>query len=246
MTEKRSAKDIGDAEFLTAYNNASLTNQQVVDALNADGWTPIGVKLRSEKLRACLTVVRTGAIARDEHHAIAQSELTGAARQWLLDGTIPGGSSPSSPRPQSQAAAVTAGDEDGDGDGDGDGEGDGEGEIPDAPPASTKQEPGAIVPNEDEFAFHGTLYGVRYKFAGRTKDAAIGALMGKLRELNFSKVQITDAGTAQLIGLNDFVSGGNYSFTKQLTAAAWSLKKLLQHAKVLQQPRGAGGRWLAA
>lgn len=85
-TALRGASSINDAEFLTAYNDASLTNAQMMEKLSTD-WTAIGVKLRSERVRLHTTVTRTGG-AKGEHAAKAVKDLAVEALIWQKDGTV--------------------------------------------------------------------------------------------------------------------------------------------------------------
>ena len=85
-TAIRGASSINDAEFLTAYNDASLTNAQMMEKLSTD-WTAVGVKLRSERVRLHTTVTRTGG-AKGEHAAKAVKDLAVEALIWQKDGTV--------------------------------------------------------------------------------------------------------------------------------------------------------------
>jgi len=229
-TNKRGANQIEDGEFLQAYNNPSLTNAQVLETLNTD-WTAVGVKLRSERLQLHTTMKRTGA-AKGVHLPKEQSEMAPEAIVWLANGTIqpkpvrgsyepmtavpagisttataapaPTATATSAPAPaqeqvaaQETAPAVAESKE----------------EVPAA------QEAPATTTSTQTYFFEAEILGTTYRFEGPDKDAAHDALYKKLREANFSKVQVSDRTTGRPVGLNEMVSGGKYKFSKQLTAA---------------------------
>jgi len=87
-TTIRGANQITDAEFLAAYNDTTKTNAQVVEALQCGDWTAVGVKLRSERLQAHLTVERKGAIAKQTMRELSADELHAAAKLWKASGRV--------------------------------------------------------------------------------------------------------------------------------------------------------------
>jgi hypothetical protein len=84
----RGTNQITDLEFVNAYNNPALNNTQVVQLLDSDGWIPIGVKLRGERVLAHLVVSRSGAMARQAHSLLPLAALQPAARRWLVTGEV--------------------------------------------------------------------------------------------------------------------------------------------------------------
>jgi hypothetical protein len=224
---------ISDEEFLLAYNDPTKTNREVVDALRADGWVPIGVKLRSERLNLQLTVKRTGALSRQEHHPMVGSQITSEGQAWLdahptyRVSTATTTAAATTPATTTTASPVT--NNDGDDDGDGDGDADAAADVGNAAPASgtdpgipTKGEADtatAIVPDADEWAFQATILDQTFRFAGPTRDDAFHAFFTMLQSKNFSKVMITDS-RGNPVGLNDMMNGGVYKVGRQLTAAS--------------------------
>ena len=79
------------------------------------------------------------------------------------------------------------------------------------------------MPAPVAFSFKATIFGREYEFSGEDRDAAFDGLFRKLRELNFSKISISNARNGATIGVNDIVNGGEYKFVKQLTAARAAL-----------------------
>jgi hypothetical protein len=211
MPQIRGASQINDDEFLRSYNNPALSNAEMLAELSTD-WTAIGVKLRSTHLGLHTTGTRTGG-SKGSYEAHAAKDLAYEAKLWTeFDGTtqpkrtgyqamtrgeynsaravLSGGAAPE-PAPAPRAARASA-------------------EAPAPAPAPTG--PAA-------FSFEATIFDNHYTFGGPTKDAALVSLMGKLRELNFSKIQISDLATGRVCGIDDISHGGKYRMNKQLTAA---------------------------
>ncbi len=227
MSEIRGASQINDQEFLTAYNDQSKSNLQVIEALNTD-WTAVGVKLRSARVGLHTTVNRTGGKGGSfeirpeplsleaqiwKKHGIVQPQPNGpyVTLQERLDKgliTIDGdlnvtavetaATTSTTTSTQTETAAATT---------------------------STQTETAAATTSTQtetpkvEFAFTAEIFGSNYRLAGPTKEDALHALFVKLQELNFSKVAITDRRSGRAIGINDIQAGGEYRLAKQLTAA---------------------------
>lgn len=225
--DKRGANQIEDGEFLQAYNNPNLTNAAVLETLNTD-WTAVGVKLRSERLQLHTTMKRTGA-AKGVHMPKEQNELAPEAIVWLANGTIqpkpvrgsyepmtavPAGitatatvAAPTQPLTTNTSSAQTAATQEA---------APAAAELKEEIPAA-QEAPSAST--QSTYYFEAEILGTTYRFEGPDKDAAHDALYKKLREANFSKVQVSDRTTGRPVGLNEMVSGGKYKFSKQLTAA---------------------------
>ena len=217
----RGASQIGDAEFLTAYNNKQLDNAGVLTELRTD-WTAVGVKLRSPRLTLHTTVNRTG--GSKGSFDVRAEPLAYEAQIWLKNGTIQqqpqgGGyvslqdrinsglitidadlnvTSVAAPAPTEAPAVTTEGQ-----------------------PALTTGTTAAASTTQaaPEFAFEAEIFGNNYRMTGPTKNDALHALFVKLQELNFSKVMITNRNTGSTVGINDIQNGGRYKLAKQLTAA---------------------------
>ena len=211
-TEIRGAASITDEEFLVAYNNSEISNSQMLEQLQTD-WTAIGVKLRSEHLRLHRTGERTGG-AKGTYTGFTASQLAPEAKIWKATGVI----QPKPPRGQSytpmtaaQYRAAT------------------EVNAPAAPatpaPATPAPVPAPAAPvpvpatPATTFSFRAEIFGTAFSFSGEDKDSAFDALFQKLRELNFSKVSITNASNGRNVGIGEIANGGSYKLTKQLTAA---------------------------
>ncbi len=219
----RGASQINDQEFLSAYNDKSKTNAQVIEALNTD-WTAVGVKLRSARVTLHTIVERTGGKAgtftdRSEplaleaqiwqKHGIVQPQPNGPyvslkerldAGKIAIDGdlnvtevTAAQTTTAATEAATDQGTATTA--------------------------ATAENQTGTETAKTPEFAFTAEIFGSNYRLAGPTKDDALHALFMKLQELNFSKVAITNKRTGGSIGINDIQNGGEYRLNKQLTAA---------------------------
>ena len=61
MAKISKSSEINESKFLKIYNDASLTNEQVVDKLNLESWTVV-LKYITPKRKEQLTVVRTGGL----------------------------------------------------------------------------------------------------------------------------------------------------------------------------------------
>ena len=85
MSEIRGASQINDQEFLTAYNDQSKSNLQVIEALNTD-WTAVGVKLRSARVGLHTTVNRTG--GKGGTFEIRPEPLSLEAQIWKKHGIV--------------------------------------------------------------------------------------------------------------------------------------------------------------
>ena len=242
----RGASQINDSEFLTAYNNkAFTTNSQVMDALSTD-WTAVGVKLRSTRVQLHTIVNRTGG---KSGGFTERAEMALEAKIWLKNGTVQtnpksgpyisladrvasgaitvdpetlevtiagGSSAPVAATTTATAVNTTQ-------------------ETTTAPVAAQTQPTDTPVANTQvstgistaipipqaatAFSFTANIFGQSYEMSGATKEDAMHALFGKLQELNFSKVAITNTRTGQAVGINDIVNGGSYKLAKQLTAA---------------------------
>lgn len=237
----RGASQINDSEFLIAYNNkAFTTNSQVMEALNTD-WTAVGVKLRSTRVQLHTIVTRTGG---KSGGFTERADLALEAKIWLKNGTVQTNpksgpyisladriasgaitinpetleignvqAAPAATTQQTGSDTTTAP------------------VTQAAPSADTTQQTtstgmnsgtATIVQepvNNQAFKFTANIFGQSYEMAGATKEDAMHALFGKLQELNFSKVAITNTRTNQAVGINDIVNGGSYKLAKQLTAA---------------------------
>ena len=228
MSEIRGASQINDQEFLTAYNDQSKSNLQVIEALNTD-WTAVGVKLRSARVGLHTTVNRTGGKGGSfeirpeplsleaqiwKKHGIVQPQPNGpyVTLQERLDKgliTIDGDLNVTAVETAATTTTTTA-------------------TATSAPAETTtsaQTETAATTTSTQaeapkvEFAFTAEIFGSNYRLAGPTKDDALHALFVKLQELNFSKVAITDRRSGRAIGINDIQAGGEYRLAKQLTAA---------------------------
>jgi hypothetical protein len=245
----RGASQITDSEFLTAYNDAKLTNDDVMQKLDTD-WTAIGVKLRSDRLKKHLTVeMRVGGRSGGCPRELAASELTPEAAAWRSDGTVVPKPS-TTPKVDSSSGLVNAAPSMLDATR----EMSGAGSKPDetavasgaigetavasgaigggatdktaapATAAPATAAPATAVPNATPagkpgvVGFDATIYNQYYQFSGATIGEATDKFMLKLRELNLSKMLISDR-SGRLVGLADFVNGGKYKVTPQLTAA---------------------------
>ena len=241
-TQIRGASQINDTEFLDAYNDAALSNQEVLTKLNTD-WTAIGVKLRSPRVTLHTTLERTGGKG---GNGAARKEIALEAKIWVKNGSIQ--SQPKSGGYVSLAERVKAGTI----------TIDAELNIvgttapvatlasvtPTASvaPTATTTEPSAVAPTATAqtqetttapiadipqpvavdpraFKFSAEIFGSNYELAGPTKEDAMHSLFTKLQELNFSKVAITNLDNRQPCGINDIRNNGRYKFAKQLTAA---------------------------
>lgn len=224
MSEIRGASQINDQEFLTAYNDQSKSNLQVIEALNTD-WTAVGVKLRSARVGLHTTVNRTGGKGgtfeiRPEplsleaqiwkKHGIVQPQPNGpyVTLQERLDRgliTIDGDLNVTAVEAAAQTETTTAT------------------QTTASSTETTSQTATTSTQTEApkvEFAFTAEIFGSNYRLAGPTKEDALHALFVKLQELNFSKVAITDRRSGRAIGINDIQAGGEYRLAKQLTAAS--------------------------
>ena len=201
----RGANSISDTEFLTAYNNEAFDNAAVLTALNTD-WTAVGVKLRSERVKLHCTVLRTGGkagtwTAVDPLPTEARLwKETGAVRQKPERGAYVPLATTAAPAPAASVAVPVASVA--------------PAEAPTAAPTAAPTDAPA-----NTVSFKAEIFGTVYEFEGATLDDALHALFLKLRELNFSKVQITDRSSGRPVGMNEIRSGGTYKFSKQLTAA---------------------------
>ena len=198
----RGANQINDAEFLTAYNNETLNNAAVLAELRTD-WTAVGVKLRSERVKLHCTVTRTGGKAGTW---TAVDPLPTEARLWKETGAVRQKPERGAYVPLAAASATLA--------------------APVAPLSAPSVPVAFVAPTEAPTAvpaasisFKADIFDTVYEFEGATLDDALHALFLKLRELNFSKVQITDRSSGRPVGMNEIRSGGTYKFSKQLTAA---------------------------
>ena len=224
MSEIRGASQINDQEFLTAYNDQSKSNLQVIEALNTD-WTAVGVKLRSARVGLHTTVNRTGGKGGSfeirpeplsleaqiwKKHGIVQPQPNGpyVTLQERLDKgliTIDGDLNVTAVETAATTATATS--------------------APAETTTSAQTETAATTTSTQaeapkvEFAFTAEIFGSNYRLAGPTKEDALHALFVKLQELNFSKVAITDRRSGRAIGINDIQAGGEYRLAKQLTAA---------------------------
>ena len=211
----RGASQIGDVEFLTAYNNKQLDNAGLLAELRTD-WTAVGVKLRSPRLTLHTTVNRTG--GSKGSFDVRAEPLAYEAQIWLKNGTIqqqPQGGGYVSLQNRINSGLITI---------DAD-----LNVVPVAAPAPTEGQPAlATGPTAatastqqaaPEFAFEAEIFGNNYRMSGPTKGDALHALFVKLQELNFSKVMITNRNTGSTVGINDIQNGGRYKLAKQLTAA---------------------------
>ena len=226
MSEIRGASQINDQEFLTAYNDQSKSNLQVIEALNTD-WTAVGVKLRSARVGLHTTVNRTGGKGGSfeirpeplsleaqiwKKHGIVQPQPNGpyvTLQERLDKGLITIDSDLNVTAVETAATTTTA-------------------TATSAPAETTtsaQTETAATTTSTQaeapkvEFAFTAEIFGSNYRLAGPTKEDALHALFVKLQELNFSKVAITDRRSGRAIGINDIQAGGEYRLAKQLTAA---------------------------
>ena len=226
MSEIRGASQINDQEFLTAYNDQSKSNLQVIEALNTD-WTAVGVKLRSARVGLHTTVNRTGGKGGSfeirpeplsleaqiwKKHGIVQPQPNGpyVTLQERLDKgliTIDGDLNVTAVETAATTTTATAT------------------SAPAETTTSVQTETAATTTSTQaeapkvEFAFTAEIFGSNYRLAGPTKEDALHALFVKLQELNFSKVAITDRRSGRAIGINDIQAGGEYRLAKQLTAA---------------------------
>ena len=224
MSEIRGASQINDQEFLTAYNDQSKSNLQVIEALNTD-WTAVGVKLRSARVGLHTTVNRTGGKGGSfeirpeplsleaqiwKKHGIVQPQPNGpyVTLQERLDKgliTIDGDLNVTAVETAATTTTATS--------------------APAETTTSVQTETAATTTSTQaeapkvEFAFTAEIFGSNYRLAGPTKEDALHALFVKLQELNFSKVAITDRRSGRAIGINDIQAGGEYRLAKQLTAA---------------------------
>lgn len=209
MSQIRGASQIDDKEFLKYFNNENLSNEEVLDKLRTD-WTAIGVKLRSVRLGLHTTVVREGG---KKGTASKRDNLPLEAQIWVARGEIqPQAGVYVSLADRIAAGKITVGSDlvvrEGGG-------------VQQAAASTTSATPAApAAPAAPTFAFTANMFGTEYRISGAGKDAAFHALFEKLRELNFSKVMITNAMTGSVVGIGDIQNGGSYKFTKQLTAAA--------------------------
>ena len=224
MNEIRGASQINDQEFLTAYNDQSKSNLQVIEALNTD-WTAVGVKLRSARVGLHTTVNRTGGKGgtfeiRPEplsleaqiwkKHGIVQPQPNGpyVTLQERLDRgliTIDGDLNVTAVEAAAQTETTTST------------------QTTSSSTETASQTATTSTQTEApkvEFAFTAEIFGSNYRLAGPTKEDALHALFVKLQELNFSKVAITDRRSGRAIGINDIQAGGEYRLAKQLTAAS--------------------------
>ena len=226
MSEIRGASQINDQEFLTAYNDQSKSNLQVIEALNTD-WTAVGVKLRSARVGLHTTVNRTGGKGGSfeirpeplsleaqiwKKHGIVQPQPNGpyVTLQERLDKgliTIDGDLNVTAVETAATTTTATAT------------------SAPAETTTSVQTETAATTTSTQaeapkvEFAFTAEIFDSNYRLAGPTKEDALHALFVKLQELNFSKVAITDRRSGRAIGINDIQAGGEYRLAKQLTAA---------------------------
>lgn len=240
-TELRRACHLTDEEFLRVYNNTELDNAAMVAELNTD-FANVGVKLRSLRVLLHTTLIRKGGV---KGTSIAVDPLELEARIWLKDGTIqtqPKGGSYMSLGERLRKGLITIDDDlnvttvvmv---------------GETTSAAPTVTApigaetaesdeaypekvdiaEELGARAPSasgtaeaiDTEFAFTANIFGSAYRLSGPDKDDALHALFTKLREMNFSKVMITNATNNQVVGINDIENGGSYKLARQPTAAS--------------------------
>jgi hypothetical protein len=209
----RKLTDISSEEFLKAYNDPSLDNKGVVAKLDCGNWSVIGVRLRSEANQLRTTMKREGGME-GTHRPLTKAEIKAktdggdAARSWLQANAAPGAGAAASP--PDAASSESAGDPAGD---------------PPAPagdaPTSEAAAGGAVGTAEaiGEFVFIAEMSGQKLRFKGPTVTEATNALMAKLREQNYSKIQITKAVGGQTVGMNEIENGGSYRISKQLTAA---------------------------
>lgn len=234
----RGANAINDSEFLSAYNDKTKTNADVITALDTD-WTAVGVKLRSERLKLHTLVRRAGG-AKGTFTVIPEAELAIEARIWRETGVVQqnpqtgsyvpmtdtgeyrrtgdaaneaGAAAPAATTATTttEATASTASMSVGGATAAApvDGTGTASAETPVAAPAASTK----------EVSFNVNIVGTSYKFSGPTIEDAQDGLFRKLRELDFAKVQISDARSGSPVGLQHFRDGGEYRITKQLTAA---------------------------
>jgi hypothetical protein len=205
-TTIRGASQIGDAEFLKAFNNESLSNEAVLEELRTD-WTAVGVKLRSVRLGLHTTVTREGG---KKGSPVKKDALPLEAQIWVKREEIqPQQGVYVSLADRIKSGAITV---------------DADLNIQAAGGQTSGKQTTALssvpqLPTEPEFSFVANIFGTEYGISGAGKDAAYQALFEKLRELNFSKVMITSASNGSVIGIGDIQNGGSYRFTKQLTAA---------------------------
>ena len=220
MSEIRGASQINDQEFLTAYNDQSKSNLQVIEALNTD-WTAVGVKLRSARVGLHTTVNRTG--GKGGSFEIRPEPLSLEAQIWQKHGIVQ--PQPNGPyvtlQERLDKGLITI-------------DGDLNVTAVETAATTTTAETTTSAQTETEatttstqaeapkveFAFTAEIFGSNYRLAGPTKEDALHALFVKLQELNFSKVAITDRRSGRAIGINDIQAGGEYRLAKQLTAAA--------------------------
>jgi hypothetical protein len=198
--EKRGAGVISNEEFLAAYNNPKLSNQQVIDKLNCD-WSAVSVKLRSKTLTEACTVTRTGGAKggiEGAPVAVAKAPKASTAKAPAAK-PVKAAAKPAK-APAKPAKAKTAATE---------------------TPAKTpkaKAAPAAATAAAENVFFNVDIFSTNEVFRGVDIADVRQKFVNRLLALNFSKVQLSDA-NGRSISINEMVAGGRYKASRQLTAA---------------------------
>ena len=245
----RGANAINDSEFLSAYNDKTKTNADVISALDTD-WTAVGVKLRSERLKLHTLVRRAGG-AKGTFTVVPEAELAIEARIWRETGVVQQNPQTGSYVPMTDTgeyrrtgdqaneagATVAATTETTTETTSSMSVGGATAAAPVDGTGSTDAQTSAQQPvaaPAKEVSFNVNIVGTPYKFSGPTIEDAQDGLFRKLRELDFAKVQISSARNGSPVGLQHFRDGGEYRITKQLTAASTHDELVEKARKALQ------------
>jgi hypothetical protein len=227
----RAASDITDQEFLTAYNNSELSNNEFTIQLKTT-WDIIRVKLRSTRIMLHTLLVRTGGV-KGTCTKLESPALE--AKIWEKNKSIQ--SQPVGPYitldEKINKGLITIDDELN--------IIDVKGKLIDILVKDTESSKDttllATVTEETNdiskentntevirpvCSFVVTVYGNRMTFTGNTRQEAIDKLINKLIEENFSKVciqKVSSSGRSTVVGIMDLRDGEEYKVTKQATAA---------------------------
>lgn len=231
----KTAAQINDVAFLEAYNNADLSNAEMLAQLETD-WTAIGVKLRSARLKTHLLVERTGG-ANGTVTKLPKKSIKLEGHVWAAHKTV-------QPQPNGQyvtlaervkaklikidketftvtevnpAEAKTASTTKTTATKSGVQLKSGADHDASVNAETTASNGATTTAADTAFRFTAKIYGNNHNIEGNTRKLAMQALFEKLQDVGFSKVAVKRNGS--VIDLADVRNGDTITIDRQLTAA---------------------------
>ena len=200
MSELRTGADISNEEFLAAYNNAQLTNQQVIETLNTS-WEVVRKKVRSKIIQEQLTVERTGG-AKGTHKVIGAA--TAEPQPTTSTRTAPQVDTSTVESTNEEPAKTT----------------DVDAEVGTTSTSTTSTDD---VYNDDtnsfNFQFTALISGQEFEFGGDTKKEALRKFLIECQELKMKNIIIRDDLTGEEVSIKEIENDGVYRVTDQQSAA---------------------------